>query len=534
MQFTAMSIWLFAGLAILTAGVLAALQYLRIRPRKLRVITTLFWQQAADQAQARALFERFRHPRTYLLLLAASLLLLLALAQPALHDADQPHRVIVLEAGLAMTAADGRFDNALELVRAQATSLAEDRVAVIAADPHPRLIKHFDEPLVSLESRLAAVRAADRPVIRKDVLRRAGSLLAGLDHGEVVLVSAQPVKVDDARVRVLPAGEVFRNAFVLSATFVPDPNDLTRGAFECRVGFAGKKAGAVTVKVMRGDKELLGREVDFQPGEARPFRVTGVAADGGVLSAVLAGSDAVAGDSRFDLRLPDRRRILVAPADGANLPPVLVSVLDSLSEVTTDAVEDANMPVVRVGPAGSEAAVLIHPADANGPLMPVRPSGHPLVDELVFEDALCRAPVTPVTPDGGSQPLLLVGNSPVAALSQDAGRLSVCETLFDADASLVRRTGYMVFWSHMLHHLAGWRSEPLTLSPSQARRPADVDVASQILKADMGSFDLDLDAQAATPAENGAFRVPLWQMLLAAALVLFVVEAVLNIRGRIP
>ena len=82
MQFTAMSIWLFTGLAVLTAGVLAALQFLRIRPRQVRVITTLFWQQAADQAQARTLFERFRHPRTYLLLLAVALLVLLALAQP--------------------------------------------------------------------------------------------------------------------------------------------------------------------------------------------------------------------------------------------------------------------------------------------------------------------------------------------------------------------------------------------------------------------------------------------------------------------
>ena len=57
-------------LAALTAGVLAALQYLRVRPRRTRVVTSLFWRQAVEQAKARTLFERFRHPRTYLLLLA--------------------------------------------------------------------------------------------------------------------------------------------------------------------------------------------------------------------------------------------------------------------------------------------------------------------------------------------------------------------------------------------------------------------------------------------------------------------------------
>jgi hypothetical protein len=126
MEFTAMSAWVFAGLAALTAGALAALQYLRVRPRRTRVVTNLFWRQAVEQAKARTLFERFRHPRTYLLLLAASLLVLLALAAPVFDSANDTHRVIALEAGLAMTAADGRFENALNLVRAEARSPARN------------------------------------------------------------------------------------------------------------------------------------------------------------------------------------------------------------------------------------------------------------------------------------------------------------------------------------------------------------------------------------------------------------------------
>ena len=166
MQLTAMPIWLFTGLAVLTAGVLALLHYLRVRPRRQRVITTLFWQQAADQTRARTLFRRFRHPRTYLLLLAASLLVLLALAAPVVNASHQAQRVIVLEAGLSMTANDQRYGNALNLVRAEACSLGEERVAVMTADPQPRLLKHFDESLVTLENRLARVTPAGTPVIR--------------------------------------------------------------------------------------------------------------------------------------------------------------------------------------------------------------------------------------------------------------------------------------------------------------------------------------------------------------------------------
>lgn len=54
---------------------------------------------------------------------------------------------LVLVAGLAMTTTDDRFDNALELVRAEAASLNEDRIAVITTDPHPRDRKRCTEPL---------------------------------------------------------------------------------------------------------------------------------------------------------------------------------------------------------------------------------------------------------------------------------------------------------------------------------------------------------------------------------------------------
>jgi len=533
LQFTAMSVWLFTGLAVLATGVLAALQYLRIRPRRVRVISTLFWQQAADQAQARTLFERFRHPRTYLLLLAASVLLLLAMAQPVFDADSQPHRVIVLEAGLAMTAADGRFDNALELVRAQASSLDDDRVAVIAADPRPRLIKHFDESRSALENRLAELKASDRPVLRQDAMQVAGSLLAGRDKGEMVLVSAQPVTTDDERVRVLPAGEVFGNAFILSAAFVPDATDLTRGSFECRVGFAGKQPGSVSVKVIRGGNELLTQDADFTPGQVKSFRVSGISADGGVLSTTLAGTDAVSGDNHFDFQLPDRRKIRLAATGGLELPPALAAVLRSLPEVTTDAVADANTPVVRVGPAGSDAQIVILPAGPVGPLAPIRSTNHPLVAGLVFEDALCRAPVEPMKTQDGDRSLLAVSGSPVVTANADATQLAVCRTVFDEDASVVRRTGYMVFWSDMLHRLAGWQSEPLTLSPTQAGRSAAPGVAGQALKADMDNFEVVTDAPAASPSENGGVRLAMWQLLLAAALVLMIVEAVLNIRGRI-
>ncbi|MGL5019125.1 MAG: hypothetical protein ACRDBP_13395, partial [Luteolibacter sp.] len=291
MQFTAMSVWGFAGVAVLTAGALAALQYLRVRPRRTRVVTSLFWSQAAEQARARTLFERFRHPRTFLLLLAASLLVLLALAAPVFHTENKPHRVIALEAGLDMNANDERFENALNLVRAEARSLGEERVAVIAADPQPRVLKHFDESLAAMTARLARMKPADSPVIRGDLLESADSLLTGRKNGEVVLITAQPTTVNDDKIRVLAAGEITDNAFILSAVFAPDSVDPTRGTFHCRVGFTGKQSATVTATITRGDDPLPNQTMGIDPGGNKEFTVANLAADGALLSIALSGNE---------------------------------------------------------------------------------------------------------------------------------------------------------------------------------------------------------------------------------------------------
>jgi hypothetical protein len=527
MQFTAMSAWAFSGLAILTAGALAALQYLRVNPRRTRVVTSLFWRQAVEQAKARSLFERFRHPRTYLLLLAASLLVLLALAAPVLQSGNTPHRVIALEAGLHMSGGDGRFANALALVRAEARSLGEERVAVIAADPQPRVLKHFDESLAAMTARLARMKPADAPVIRDDLLDAAESLLAGRENGEVVLVAAQPTKVNTGKVRVLAAGGKLENAFIFSAVFAPDSANPTRGTFHCRIGFTGGKATTVNTTVTRGDDILSKQGISIDPGGTREITVANIAADGALLTVALDGNDAIAGDDRIAFQLPDRRRIRVLPVAGYELPPVLSAVLKSLPEVSSK--DDGDGPLIRVGPVGSDAAIQIQPGAAPDKWLPVRAGDHHLVAGMEFEDAVCRAPG--VASSAGI-PLLLADGFALASLDSQGKRLTITDPLLDPHASIVRRTGYVVFWATMLQHLAGWHDEALTLSPVQGTRSTDPDADPLVMKAGLANFDLADDGVAATPQQSLARR-PAWQWLLGAALVLMLVEAVLNLRGKI-
>ena len=533
MQFTAMSFWLFAGAALLTAAALAAMQYLRARPRRTRVVTSLFWRQAAEQTRARTLFERFRHPRTYLLLLAACLLVLLALAAPVFRSAEETYRVVALEAGMEMNAGEGRFENACELVRAEARSLAEDRVAVITADPQPRVLKHFDESLAAMEERLRGMKPADSPVLRDDMLADSRSLLIGRAKGELVLVAAQPSVVGNGKVRVLAAGGVVDNAFLLSAVFEPNSADPTRGSFHCRVGYSGEKAGDVTVSIAGKDGVLSEESFKMEPGATREVSVADIPADGSVLRVSLGGGGSITGDDRLEYPIPDCRRIRIVPVPGFELPEVLVSVIGSLPEVAASAGAGSEGATISIGPVGSGAAIQVHQSEEIGDLLPVSASGHRLVGGIEFEDALCRAPSPGIGQVPDTTVLLLAGGVPLASLDPSGERLIVDSSLLDGQSSVVRRGGYLVFWATMLHHLAGWQDDPVTLSPVEGVRWTDADVEPVVMKAGFGNFNFKADGAAALPGGSLSSRPPVWQWLLLCAFALMLVEAVLHLRGKI-
>ncbi len=88
--------------ALTIAAALFALHFLRVRHRRETVVTTLFWRQAIEEARARTLFERFRHPLAYLLLLALALSIWLAAAGPRPPARVERERVLLLDASAPM------------------------------------------------------------------------------------------------------------------------------------------------------------------------------------------------------------------------------------------------------------------------------------------------------------------------------------------------------------------------------------------------------------------------------------------------
>lgn len=557
MRFIGLPAWAVVALIAGSAGLLALLHVLRVRPRELRVVTTLFWAQAVEQTRARTLWERFRHPLTYALLVTICALLALALGRPEFSGSAsrRVHAVIVLDAGASMAAADGggtRLDSARERALAELSATgADDRTAVIVADPEPRLLAGFDLPRPLIGQRLRRVRPAEHPAGRERAVALARSLVNGRTRPRILLLTDRPFEEPAATAPALPlevarVGRPADNAAVIAAQFTPNEDEPLTGRLAVRVAFHGERGLTLAARIQRaGGAPLLDEAHTFVPGEVFDFTLPRVPADGDEVIVRLTTSDAVAADDGVRFRLPMRKTILArAPA---GLPPTLQAALAGdpalrLAEVNDNA--DVDLLIDPSSSAFQRPALVLRTQGPPAPRAAVRVNERiPWLRDLDFESALAGKGSALALPSGAADVLVMADQTPLAAwLGDPSGpRLELGSALFDVDSVAARRAAFAALVARGIRRLAGWTEGPIVLSP---RRAADdplwpaafTEAAPAVMPADRASADLTA-VGSALPAEGPPGRrgtgLLLFEWLLALAAVAVLIEGVLHARGRI-
>jgi hypothetical protein len=493
MTLTGLPLWAVAGLLAAAAGVLGVLQMLRVRPRPVRVVTTLFWDQASRQARARTLLERFRHPLTYALLLAIAALVILALGEPRLGASGQTDwTVIVLDAGAPMAAQTGdggtRLSRGVQRALAEADALSgTGRVAVLLADPYPRPVLAMGRPPAGLGRRLESVSPAAVPADLDAAVRAATGLLAGRDGGRIVLITSADRprtagEVGGVTVEPVLVGSRTDRLAIVAVVFEPS-DDPRRGGLRIRWSRSGSPSAPATLTVRRaGGAVLLERELTGEADPTGEALVGELPADGDRLIIELDGPTVLPADRRLELRLPRRPTIAVWA--------------------------DAQVP--------AEARLLIETA----PEMNLSPEA---AADVILQPAGERA----------AGPLAIDPNAPIVIVSPEA----FAEV--SSDVVRVRRT---VELARAIRRLAGWEDEPLVLpgerwatEPLAGERlapqaPPAGPRASRSSLADATSQPSQ--APGVDPVPGGSLDLARW--LLSAAVLLAAVEAILHLRGRIP
>ena len=550
---------LFAG----CAAVLVVLHLLRIRPREVRVITTLFWDYRAERTRARTLLQRFRHLWTYLLLLSICALLVLALGRPKLtgDSAGRVHEVIVLDAGASMAAVGAtsgcsRFEDARAAVMAEAERLSrDDRLTVLAVDPWPRVVHGAYDPRAWLRPRLEALSPAEQPSARREALTLARCLVRGKSSPRIVLVTDHPERdASPPSVRypieteVIRVGEPVSNAAVVCAMFEPSRDHPLRGRFRVRVGFWGERAGEVTARIHRaGGAPLLEDTALIAPGETYDFGIVDLPADGDELIVEVSAADSVMADNRVRYRVPLRSPIRVSFRDAVPVPLRLALESDSVVRVV-EGNEPADVAVLTEGsdPSGAKSSIVVIESGRSAAAGAIEVAGRsPLVSALDFEGAVCGTGVSLSLRDDDDA-RLVSGDAVLAAVGSDERGpiLRLGSALLSDDSTVPRRAAFAVFVSRALHFLAGVDADPVVLTPERMQHdPLWVDelrtagpVVSMPGSRSAGDTSSALLAEAlSSPPASRRWAIPaLFEIALLLALALFLVEAVLYTRGRIP
>ncbi len=191
---------LFQSLGVLfwflpVAGFIILLYLLKIRRREVRVPARFLWPPITTDVRANALFQRLRPNLLLFLQLLIALLLLLALARPAIQARGALGRqtVVVVDTSASMGATDvapSRFESARHRLRTLIREMsASERLAIIEAGPNVRVVASLTADQRKLLDAVNSLQLSDARGNIDEALRLAAALVGNRAGSRIVLLS---------------------------------------------------------------------------------------------------------------------------------------------------------------------------------------------------------------------------------------------------------------------------------------------------------------------------------------------------------
>ncbi|MCS7065799.1 MAG: BatA and WFA domain-containing protein [Fimbriimonadales bacterium] len=191
---------LFQSLGVLfwflpVAGFIILLYLLKIRRREVRVPARFLWPPITTDVRANALFQRLRPNLLLFLQLLIALLLLLALARPAMQARGALGRqtVVIVDASASMGATDvspSRFEAARRRLRTLIREMsASEQLAIIEAGPNVRVVASLTADQRKLHDAVNSLQLSDARGNIDEALRLAAALVGNRAGSRIVLLS---------------------------------------------------------------------------------------------------------------------------------------------------------------------------------------------------------------------------------------------------------------------------------------------------------------------------------------------------------
>lgn len=306
-------LWTLAALAPL-----AAIYFLKVRPRKKPVTAFFLWQKIFTEKKASALFKRLRDVFSLLLMALAFAAIAFALAEPDLAGDERKDLLIVVDHSASMSAKDGTTTR-LEKAKKRARDLiagmnGTQRAAVASFAEVTRMLEHPTRHRKALLEAVNSIQPTELPS-RVEALRALQPGDEWMKDTRVLLITDGCLDAPDRlpNVEVLRITDAAKNIGIARADLRSVPGGPARlGLFILPVSsFTEPVKTDITLMHVDSNKLVKIIPVTLLPGENAAITLTLDDAPTGSWSATLGIEDALETDNTAYLYVPPRQPVPV-------------------------------------------------------------------------------------------------------------------------------------------------------------------------------------------------------------------------------
>ncbi len=472
--------WVIA-LAVIVANVVILLHLLRPQPRRIKVITTMFWQEAGAVVHGGRLGGRPSQWLSLLLLLLALLLGALALLAPLWISTDTQPAILLIDNGLPSDAVES-FDAAVD----QLVSTNQTSAAIIAAAPLPRVLQAPGQADGRWRHRLAELPSTSAAATGPS-LQLADALSRTMGSAKITIVTATAQRWRDAvdalamsdKVLIIEVGQPQNNTAIIGATWRSDRPLSAQGTLTVRIGAWLQSESNIQLRLVdtRDDNELTQRTITKPAGASQSTESFDLPAQGQQLRITIESqNDALAADNTLNLTMPARQRVSarIGVLTPIELQAALESagcVIDGQSPTKDDQIELLLGDDVNAKPA---AVIQIDTGVSQTTLdlgrVAVRGTG--IAEDIQFDGVrLPRLDNDIASSDANIEAMALAGDQPVAWLTKNADDVPVIVfngNWFISQSPAAAAGGFAVMLSRAVAHSLDIAPELTTTSAERS------------------------------------------------------------------
>ncbi len=306
-------LWTLAALAPL-----AAIYFLKVRPRKKPVTAFFLWQKIFTEKKASALFKRLRDVFSLLLMALAFAAIAFALAEPDLAGDERKDLLIVVDHSASMSAKDGaatRLEKAKQRARDLIAGMnGTQRAAVASFAEVTRMLEHPTRHRKALLEAVNSIQPTELPS-RVEALRALQPGDEWMKDTRVLLITDGCLDAPDRlpNVEVLRITDAAKNVGIARADLRSVPGGPARlGLFILPVSsFTDPVKIDITLMHVDSNKLVKIIPVTLLPGENAAVTLTLDDAPTGRWKATLGLDDALESDNSSFLYVPPRQPVPV-------------------------------------------------------------------------------------------------------------------------------------------------------------------------------------------------------------------------------